>query len=163
MIFQEFVDLLTAHPEKHLRYEFQDTFRVEPFVHITEIKNVKVDSVDCGGTKNTWNETILQLWTGASNDDGHRVTSSKALDIINLVNSIDPIDFHSPLYIEYGNSTFVTSNYQIQLKSVDNKTITFSLLGATTQCKGASTSGSECCTPEPTAESVCCGSESVCC
>src|SRR5947209_19672939 len=30
--------------------------------HLTEIKAAKFDTVDCGGQKNRWTETIMQLW-----------------------------------------------------------------------------------------------------
>ncbi len=57
----EFLSLLKEHPYKNLRFEYALGKQVGANYHITEIKNVTIDSVDCGGESDFWKETIAAL------------------------------------------------------------------------------------------------------
>ena len=43
-----FLELLTTNPDKSLLFEYQTNKAVPEGYHITEIKNISIDSVDCG-------------------------------------------------------------------------------------------------------------------
>ncbi len=75
---------------------------VAPGYHITEVKAVTVQSMDCGGRANAWNETVVQLWSpGARPDEGY-MTVGKFLGIYGSVASSMPIDGEAVLRFEYG-------------------------------------------------------------
>lgn len=152
MNVSEFMSILEINPQKTLRFSLKDKFKVLPFIHITEIKNIVIDSVDCGGLQNKWNETVMQLWTGVTEDDGHRVDSSKALSIIKRVNQKAPLDKASKLLIEYGDVDHVVAQYDISLEDVLDDTIYFELHGVLSQCKEVSGEFEQCCSPK----SECC-------
>ena len=60
MITQAFLDILIQNPKLPLYFEYQTGQFVRSDYHITEIKNVSYDTVDCGGVQNKWEETIVQ-------------------------------------------------------------------------------------------------------
>lgn len=164
MITQEFFNLLQENPTKRLNFEYATGKFVETNFHITEVKNVKIDSVDCGGVKNSWNETILQLWVASEGDKARQLTSDKSLEIMNRVDDVDTIDRDAELFFEYGNSEINVSNFQVAAISINAESITISFNGVSTQCKaanranttcGTSSKESSCCTPS-SEKAVCC-------
>ena len=58
----EFLTILNEHQDKRLYFEYQPNQLVAPNYHITEIKHVHIDSVDCGAQTDNWTETVVQLW-----------------------------------------------------------------------------------------------------
>ena len=164
MITQEFFNLLQENPNKLLNFEYATGKFVEANYHITEIKNVKIDSVDCGGTKNSWNETILQLWVASEGDKARQLTSEKSLEIMNRVDSVDTIDRDAELFFEYGNSEINVSNFEVAAISIANDSITISFSGTTTQCKAVNRTDTSCGVPSKTSSS-CTPSEkeAICC
>jgi len=153
MNVKTFINTLKNNPNKAIQYELKDKFIIEPYIHMTEIKNLDIESIDCGGNKNEWHETIMQLWTGVSSDDGHRLDSSKLDKIIEMIEAKSKLDIESDLIIEYGNSEFPVSQYSIDLKSISSDTVYFSLENVFSQCKGM-TSESSCCSSS-TSNSCC--------
>lgn len=153
MNVKTFINTLKNNPNKAIQYELKDKFIIEPYIHMTEIKNVDIVSIDCGGNKNEWHETIMQLWTGVSKDDGHRLDSSKLDKIIEMIDAKSKLDIESDLIIEYGNDKFPVSQYSIDLKSTSSDTVYFSLKNVFSQCKGM-TSESSCCSSS--ASNSCC-------
>lgn len=151
MKVNEFIDVLKLNPQKTLSYSYGNEFTVLPFVHITEIKNHTIESVDCGGQQNKWNETVMQLWTGVNKDDAHRVDSSKALEIIERVNLIKPIANESLFLVEYGDQFHPVTHYEIHVDKISDSTINFVLTGQASQCKALTTDDS------------CCSSSTACC
>ena len=75
---------------------------VAPGYHVTEVKAVRVQSMDCGGRADAWNETVVQLWSpGARPDEGY-MKVGKFLGIYGRVGSSVPIDEQAVLRFEYG-------------------------------------------------------------
>ncbi len=146
MQLSKFISILETHPNKALSYDYDNEFKVLPFSHMTEIKNVSIESIDCGGSKNNWHETVVQLWSGVANDDGHRVDSTKLLSIIEKVMTLMPLELDSELLIEYGDVEHVVAQYNVTLKQVTDSTILFNLNGVLSQCKGLSNANSCCST-----------------
>ncbi len=159
---QTFLTILKQHLNKELLFEYApDTF-VKANYHITEIKNLSIESVDCGGTSNSWKETIVQLWESPL-EIGKRtyMTVSKAVEIFERVDSIKPLLLDTELKIEYGNSSFHTANLVVNSIAENDKSIIVKLHSDTTQCKASDSCCTQdkeeinaaCCTP---AESNCC-------
>ena len=59
---QEFLNLLEKNSSKNLLFEYAPNLLVGANYHITEVKHITVDSVDCGAQTDSWKETIIQLW-----------------------------------------------------------------------------------------------------
>ncbi len=59
---QEFFNVLEENKDKSLLFEYAPNLLVGANYHITEVKHIVVDSVDCGAQTDSWKETIIQLW-----------------------------------------------------------------------------------------------------
>ena len=73
---------LTAHlhTQAALRFRLPDGRHVAAHAHLTEAGVVTRHFIDCGGTARTTRYCSLQLWS--ADDLDHRLTASKALDIL---------------------------------------------------------------------------------
>ena len=158
---QTFLTILKQHLNKELLFEYiPDTF-VKSNYHITEIKNLLIKSVDCGGKSNSWKETIVQLLENPL-EIGKRtyMTVSKAVEIFERVDSITPLLLDTELKIEYGNNSFHTANLVVNSIIENEKNIIVKLHSNTTQCKTTDT----CCVPKEEKNLVCCTTaKSSCC
>ena len=86
---QEFLNLLQNNPNKSLLFEYAPNLLVGANYHITEVKHIAVDSVDCGAQTDSWKETIIQLWESPSElGKTEFMTAYKALAILNKVGKI---------------------------------------------------------------------------
>ena len=141
MKVQDFINTLKSNLNKTLNYQFNGRLIVTAHAHITEVKKQAITSVDCGGKQNSWNETVMQWWSASSEDDGHRVSSSKVLDIFERVNHVSPINEETELLLEYGDNTLGVAHYSLYLSSIDKDVISFELTGSQTQCKASKTCG----------------------
>lgn len=134
MTTQEFLNLLIENPNVPLYFEYQTGQFVRSDYHITEIKNVKYDTVDCGGIQNKWEETIVQLWENATPEPAHAVDATKALKIFEVVEKVRPTFKTTELKFEYGNASFHTAILPVQAVEVTDKIVV--KLGAEhTTCK----------------------------
>ena len=61
MTTQEFFDILKKHTDKSLLFQYMPGQLVVANYHITEIKHITVDSVDCGAIEDSWKQTLIQL------------------------------------------------------------------------------------------------------
>ena len=142
MLLKELIEILQRSPDTALNFVIDRQAaeqKIPAHMHITEIKQYAIQSVDCGGKAHNWSETVMQIWAKSSTDDGHRVTTSKALEIINVVDKVLPLDPSNPIFIEYKNDAGLVSHYQIAAQPAKAKqtTVTLKLLASTTQCKAA--------------------------
>ena len=62
MLTKEVIDSFRARKGLPLEFIFENGSPLATGHHITEVKNVRIDSVDCGGAPDQWNETLIQLW-----------------------------------------------------------------------------------------------------
>lgn len=148
-----FLDLLEKHPGKTLQFEYTQGKFARKDYHITEVKNVVFDTVDCGGTRNTWEETVVQLWENSIPEPLHRVNSTKALKIFSDVERVRPTFQETELKFEYGNANFHTAVLAVADIVVEDN-ITVKLFTENTTCKakdravGKVAKALACCTPE---------------
>lgn len=158
----EFLTTLESHKDKALLFEYTPGKFVGANYHITEVKHVKIDSVDCGSGTDAWNETIVQLWESPS-EKGKRdyMSTFKALGILKKVGQMKPYDMDAEIKFEYSNETFHTAQLFLNDFSISNNQVILKLGVQQTDCKAKETCG----VPEPamaTAES-CCSPGSGCC
>ena len=137
-----FLKTLKENLDKDLIFEYKSGLFVGANYHITEIKNVSIDSVDCGGKSDSWQETIVQLWESPTEiNKRNYMKTVKAVEIFDRVDSIRPLFLEKEIKIEYGNATFHTSNLVVHEIDINADTITVKLHSDTTQCKAINPSG----------------------
>ena len=152
----EFLDLLKQHTDKSLLFEYKTGHFVGANYHITEIKNITIDSVDCGAGTDFWKETVIQLWE--SPDEHERedyLTTNKALGILNKVDQIKPMEKDVEVKFEYSNSEFHTAQQFVNDFTIDQNKLIIKLGIEKTDCKARETCGvtvevesnEEACTP----------------
>lgn len=131
----EFIDTLTQNPDLSLEFEYAQGKFVRNDFHITEIKNVIFDTVDCGGIRNQWNETHVQLWENQTEEPEHNVNSTKALKIFQVVENVRPTFQDTEIKFEYGNESFPTSILSVGEISQTDKSLIVKLYEIGTTCK----------------------------
>lgn len=159
---KEFLTLLNVQDSKSLIFEFLPGQRVGANYHITEVKNTKIDAVDCGGSTDTWNETVVQLWESPSEKGKTEyLTTSKALSILDRVNALRPMDQEATIRFEFGNETFHTAQLFVNETRTNENTLLITLGVQPTACKAEELCGIM---VDNTKEMAgCCSPDSVCC
>lgn len=153
----EFLSLLQENPNKSLLFEYKEGQFVGANYHITEIKNITVDSVDCGAGVDFWKETIIQLWESPDEHEKEEYMSAyKALGILNKVDSIKPMEKEVEVKFEYSNPKFHTAQLFVNDFTIDQNNLIMKLSIEKTDCKARETCGvsveteskeEACCTP----------------
>lgn len=166
---QELFSILEQHQDKVLLFEYAPNTFVGANYHITEVKHLKVDSVDCGSQTDSWKETIIQLWESPlEKGKTDFMTVSKALGILKKVGEMKPYDLNAEIKFEYSNNSFHTAQLFVDGFTTENNKLIYKLAVNKTDCKAKELCG----VPESMvniAEKVvekaatCCSPESGCC
>jgi hypothetical protein len=158
---QEFLNLLQNNPNKSLLFEYAPNLLVGANYHITEVKHITVDSVDCGAQTDSWKETIIQLWE-SPNELGKTEFMSvyKALAILNKVGKMKSYVTESEVKIEYGNATFHATQLFVDDFEIRDSNLIIKLSVSKTDCKAKELCG----LPEETEQELpSCSPNSGCC
>lgn len=139
---QELFNVLRAHKDKSLLFEYKSNAFVGANYHITEVKHTTVDSVDCGAKTDFWKETIIQLWESPS-EIGKRefMKTSKALSILDRVGNMKPYTLDAEVKFEYSNATFNTAQLFVNDFEIRDDNLIIKLAIEKTDCKAKSTCG----------------------
>lgn len=162
---KELFQLLEANKDTSLLFEYAPNQLVAANYHITEVKHIKIDSVDCGANADSWNETIIQLWESPSElGKTEYMTSYKALGILNKVGQMKAYDMEAEVKFEYSNALFHTAQLFVNDSVIQNNNLLISLAIEKTDCKAKDTCG----VPETVASEVqsteaCCTPGGGCC
>jgi hypothetical protein len=133
---REFLQTLESNQNSSLLFEYTKGQLVGANYHITEVKHITVDSVDCGGQTDAWNETIIQLWESPSElGKTEYMNSKKALEILNRVGKMKAYNLNSEVKIEYSNSLFHTAQLFVSDFELSNGKLLFKLAIEKTTCK----------------------------
>ena len=149
---QEFLQLLENNQGKELLFEYQSDQFVPNAYHITEVKNVHVDSVDCGGNEHSFDETVVQLWVSNLEFKAKAMSAEKALKIFNIVDKKRPLKRDTEIFFEWGDKNLPTSSYKVTSVANEADKIVLKLFVPATVCKpkmalaviGAKTGGGCC-------------------
>lgn len=157
----EFLSLLNAHKEKVLLFEYAPNLIVGANYHITEVKHLTIDSVDCGAQTDAWKETIIQLWESPEElGKTEYMTVYKALSILNKVAKMKAFVLHAEAKIEYSNATFHTAQLFINDYIIKDNNLILKLAVKQTDCKAKELCG----VPENIEEpNLSCSPNSGCC
>lgn len=156
---KELLALLREQSQKALLFEYHPGHFVGANYHITEIKNITVDSVDCGAGTDFWKETVIQLYESpVEKEKKEFMTAYKALNILNKVDRIKPMEREVEVKFEYSNDTFHTAQLFVNNALISNDQVILQLGIAQTDCKAKDACGipvkqvmekaTACCTPE---------------
>jgi len=139
---QEFFNLLEQHKNKSLLFEYAPNKLVGANYHITEIKHVLIDSVDCGAQTDAWKETIIQLWESPNEIDKTEYMSVyKAMAILKKVGKMKPYNLDAEVKFEYSNTTFNTAQLFVNDFEISGNDLIAKLAIEKTDCKAKSTCG----------------------
>ena len=160
---QELFEILETHKDSSLLFEYTPGHFVGANYHITEVKHITIDSVDCGAQTDAWKETVIQLWESPSEKGKTEyMGAKKALDILNVVGGMKPFNLTSEVKIEYGNSLFHTAQLFVNDYELNNGNLIFKLGVEKTDCKAKETCGVPE-TEELVEEASCCTPDGGCC
>jgi hypothetical protein len=131
---KDFIKALRRSPDKALLFTNRDGDTIHPGYHLTELKAANYDTVDCGGQKNGWNETILQLWV-PENADHEYMLAGKFISIYDKVNRMVSMDEEAEVRIEYGDENFFPTTYHVEKFGETKDSLRFVLEPPSTTCK----------------------------
>ena len=133
---QEFFNVLAQHKDKSLLFEYAPNLLVGANYHITEVKHLLVDSVDCGAQTDSWRETIVQLWESPKElGKTEYMTAYKALAILKKVGEMKPYTSDAELKLEYSNSNFHTAQLFVNDFEIQGNNLIIKLAIEKTDCK----------------------------
>lgn len=156
---QELLNVLKAYSDKSLLFEYAPSQYVKANYHITEVKHITIDSVDCGANTDSWNETIIQLWESPKEIGKTDFMSAyKALSILKKVGQMKPYDLDAEVKFEYSNTAFHTAQLFVNDFEINGKNLIFKLAVEKTDCKAKS----ECGVVEQVKEIIMSGTEPCC-
>tara|TARA_B100000795_G_scaffold226643_1_gene182739 strand:- start:22339 stop:22830 length:492 start_codon:yes stop_codon:yes gene_type:complete len=163
MTTEEFFNTLHKHPEKSLLFQYMPGQLVGANYHITEVKHITVDSVDCGARTDAWKETIIQLWESPSEiGKTDFMSCSKALDILTTVGAMKPYTKNSEVRFEYSNALFHTAQLFVTSLEIHGSNLMLQLATQKTACKAEDICGvPQATNTQPQANT--CAPESGCC
>lgn len=117
--------------------------------HVTEVKAVTVESMDCGGKANSWRETVIQLMDGSPVEARQGfMTTQKFLSIYDRVAAAVPIRPEAEVRIEYGNAAAPAMTYSVAGMDVqDDRVVELALPGVQCKATGSSSRAGQCCGP----------------
>jgi hypothetical protein len=121
---KQFLELLTQNEGSELIFEFQEGQFIPKAYHITEIKNIHIESVDCGGRPDEYFQTVVQLWHDGKETAESFMTAKIANKIFEKVNSIKPLREDTPIFFEWGDAEMRTSVYEVNsVNLIGNKMV----------------------------------------
>ncbi|PIB37917.1 DUF6428 family protein [Maribacter sp. 4G9] len=158
---RKLLSLLQENPNKNLLFEYKSGELVAANYHITEVKNVTIDSIDCGANPDFWKETVIQLWESPKEKGKRKYMSAyKALSILKKVDKIKPMERDVEVKFEYSNASFHTAQLFVNDYQVTHDDLIFKLGVEQTDCKAKETCG----IPETVTQTVSeCAPGSGCC
>ena len=136
MKLKELLSVLQEQNKKELLFEYSKNQFAGTNYHLTEVKNVTFETVDCGGKVNDWKETHLQLWESPTEvGKENYITAEKAVTILERVNNIRPLWLETEVKVEFGNADFHMSILSIDRITSDANKVIVKLFTNETGCK----------------------------
>ncbi|MCB4807456.1 DUF6428 family protein [Tamlana sp. 62-3] len=163
---QELLNVLNQNKNKSLLFEYAPNLLVGANYHITEVKHVTIESVDCGAQTDAWKETVIQLWESPSElGKTEYMTVLKALGILNKVGKLKSYEANAEVKFEYSNANFHTAQLFVNDFEIRNNNIIFKLAVEKTDCKAKGICGvpEEAPVLENTSNEPCCSPDGNCC
>lgn len=134
-----FLSALRLHPSLPVVFRHRDRV-MAPGYHLTEVKRVRYETVDCGAMPHVWTETHLEVWAPPLSKPlpgRTHMAAGKLLDIVDRVEHqvLLPTDAPARVLTSFGGEP--AALYDIESISADAETLTVGLTGDRTHCKAA--------------------------
>jgi len=144
---REFIEQLRGSRSKQILFVDENDTTIHGGYHLTELKAATFDTVDCGGQKNRWHETIVQLWVPENEENDEFMTADKILSIYDRVSGMIALDPEAEIRFEYGDENFAPSNYHVTEVTKIADTIRVELRPPQATCKARDRreAGAACC------------------
>lgn len=147
---------------KPLRFVLGGEQLVPNDFHVTEVKRVAVESLDCGGGRNAWQELVVQLWSPKADNARPAMTAAKFSSILARAGALELLD-QEPLRFEYGAAGSPAVQYLFERMGSEGNTVDVHLVPPHVACKPHERTRTElsvvqsgaCCAPSSTG--ACCG------
>lgn len=153
------LDALRTQPQLPLEFWLHGELLVGPGYHVTEVKAVTIEAMDCGGRADAWRETVIQLKDGTPQEaQAGFLTTRKFLAIYDRVAKHVPVRGEAEVRFEYGNSTVPAMQYHVTHIEPQAGRVIVHLRTPGVQCKA-----SDACGTPATAANEGCAPESGCC
>jgi hypothetical protein len=150
---QAFLDLLhTARPDQQLVFQLDQALLVAAGYHVTELKAVTYNTMDCGGVADKWEETVIQLWNPGDEPEREHMTVRKFLAIYERVAKHIPVSYDAELRFEYGDKLRPATSYHVERLEWREKLILVHLRTPVVTCKARDRKAARL----ATAETSCC-------
>jgi N-acetylglutamate synthase-like GNAT family acetyltransferase len=156
---------LRTHVQLPLEFWLNGELLVGPGYHVTEVKAVTIEAMDCGGKANAWRETVIQLMDGNAEEARTGfMTNRKFLAIYDQVTRKIPVRDEAEVRFEYGNTQSPALQYHVQHLDARADRVVVHLKTPGVQCKAGDACGlpseasgadegcapdSGCCSPAP--------------
>lgn len=134
-----FLTLLRSHSQLPLVFR-ADADLIDPGYHLTEVKRVSFETMDCGGELHDWTEMQFELWVpGLTASDENRVpmVAAKFLKIVERVDAPLPLVPDAPVRIvaEFGKAPAAV--YDVAHIRTSRGHLEVELTAPRTRCKAA--------------------------
>jgi hypothetical protein len=161
---QEFFKLLEQNQDKSLLFEYAPNKLVGANYHITEVKHLMIDSVDCGLQTDAWKETIIQLWESPLELGKTEFMSVyKVLAILKKVGKMKSYVLDAEVKFEYSNATFHTAQLFVNDFAIFKNNLILKLAIEKTDCKAKDICGVSEVLEAVTSNEPCCSPDGNCC
>ena len=110
-----------APPDYRLVFQLDGASLVSPGYHVTEVKSVLTQAMDCGGVADQWRETIIQLWNPGDDPVREHMAAGKFLAIYDRVAAHVPVSAGAEVRFEYGDLGRPEVHYHVADVESDGK------------------------------------------
>lgn len=146
--------------QRPLEFHLRGAALVSAGYHVTEVKAVTIEAMDCGGQAAVWRETVIQLMDGSAEEAGAGfMTNRKFLAIYDRAAKQLPVRDTAEVRFEYGNAGTPAMQYHVTHTELQPERIIVHLQTPGVQCKA----GEACGVPTQAAAEASCAPESGCC
>ncbi|WP_328774713.1 arsenic resistance N-acetyltransferase ArsN2 [Deinococcus aquaedulcis] len=129
-------------PQRPLEFHLHGHVLVPAGYHVTEVKAVTIEAMDCGGNAAAWRETVIQLMDGSTADaQGGFMTNRKFLAIYDRVVKHIPVRDEAEVRFEYGNASTPAMQYHVTHVDAQPERVIIHLRTPGVQCKAGDACG----------------------
>ncbi|GGM19353.1 DUF6428 family protein [Deinococcus aerophilus] len=136
------IDALRAPAQRPLEFHLNGQQLVGAGYHVTEVKAVSIEAMDCGGKAAAWRETVIQLMDGTAEEaQAGFMTNRKFLAIYDRVTRHIPVRPEAEVRFEYGNAEAAALQYHVSHLEVQPQRLIVHLRLPGVQCKASAACG----------------------
>lgn len=143
MKYNSFIEQLKSSDSTPLKFRHQNQILIAEGYHITEVKDQRIHSMDCGGFEHRENQVVVQIYNPDIKEEGF-MSTKKALGILTKVTKSLSIPEDAIVLFEYGANDGVKIQYHPTMIQLKDKGLVIDLNFEPVACKPAK-AGLSCC------------------